>query len=67
MLQVALTVLISTLSLALTYPLSNTAAYIYFACFTFVTFIAPAVLVWAQRYKKYVQPCLPSAWLSHTV
>ncbi|TFK89972.1 phosphatidylinositol N-acetylglucosaminyltransferase [Polyporus arcularius HHB13444] len=54
-LQVALTVLISTLSLALTYPLSNTAAYIYFACFTFVTFIAPAVLVWAQRYKNEIR------------
>ncbi|KAI0724545.1 phosphatidylinositol N-acetylglucosaminyltransferase [Cerioporus squamosus] len=54
-LQVALTLLISALSLVLTYPLSNTAAYIYVACFMFVTFIAPAVLVWAQRYKNEIR------------
>ncbi|KAI1797863.1 phosphatidylinositol N-acetylglucosaminyltransferase [Ganoderma leucocontextum] len=54
-LQVVLTILISGLSIALTYPLSSTAAYIYFACFIFVTFIAPGVLVWAQRYKNEIR------------
>ncbi|KAI0801276.1 phosphatidylinositol N-acetylglucosaminyltransferase [Fomes fomentarius] len=54
-LQVVLTALISALSIILTYPLSNTAAYIYISCFIFVTFIAPAVLVWAQRYKNEIR------------
>ena len=44
------------------YGIPSTAAYIYTTCFIFVTLIAPGVLVWAQRYKKYVpircsQPC----------
>ncbi|PIL31975.1 hypothetical protein GSI_06679 [Ganoderma sinense ZZ0214-1] len=54
-LQVFLTILISGLSIGLTYPLSSTAAYIYSTCFVFVTFIAPGVLVWAQRYKNEIR------------
>ncbi len=49
-----LTVGLSGLSLFLTYPLSITAAYLYAFCFIFVTFVAPGMLVWAQRYKKCV-------------
>ncbi|KAI0756999.1 phosphatidylinositol N-acetylglucosaminyltransferase [Daedaleopsis nitida] len=54
-LQVVLTALISAVSILLTHPLSNTAAYIYISCFIFVTFIAPAVLVWAQKYKNEIR------------
>ncbi|KAI0735178.1 phosphatidylinositol N-acetylglucosaminyltransferase [Earliella scabrosa] len=54
-LQVILTTLISALSIFLTWPLSTTAAYIYVSCFIFVTFIAPAMLVWAQRYKNEIR------------
>ncbi|KAM5536175.1 hypothetical protein V8D89_010074 [Ganoderma adspersum] len=54
-LQVFLTILISGLSVGLTYPLSSTAACIYSTCFIFVTFIAPGVLVWAQRYKNEIR------------
>lgn len=53
-LQIILTAALSGLSLLLTYPLSITAAYLYAFCFIFVTFVAPGMLVWAQRYKKYV-------------
>ncbi|EJF66685.1 phosphatidylinositol N-acetylglucosaminyltransferase [Dichomitus squalens] len=54
-LQVILTTLISVLSVILTYPLSSTAAYIYIACFIFVTLVAPGVLVWAQKYKNEIR------------
>lgn len=62
-LQVFLTILISGLSIGVTYSLSSSAAYIYSACFIFVTFIAPGVLVWAQRYKKCVLTCTISSLL----
>lgn len=61
LLQVVLTAVISALAVALTHPLSSTAARIYISCFIFVTFIAPGVLVWAQRYKKCVLRHLLSA------
>lgn len=50
--QVILTIVLCGLSTALTYPLSATATYLYLSCFIFVTFIAPGMLVWAQRFKK---------------
>lgn len=56
-LQIVVTALLSGLSLALTYPLSATATYLYAFSFIFVTFVAPAMLVWAQRYKKCVRSC----------
>ncbi|KAI0778174.1 phosphatidylinositol N-acetylglucosaminyltransferase [Trametes elegans] len=66
LLQIALTGLLSGLSIALTYPLSTTAAYLYSVCFTFVTFIAPAMLVWAQRYKNEIRgtwdPAVPKVY-----
>lgn len=34
-------------------PLSITVTCLYAITFIFVTFLAPAVLVWAQKYKKY--------------
>ncbi len=66
-LQVFLTIIISGLSIGLTYPLSSTAAYIYYACFIFVTFIAPGVLVWAQRYKKCVLVWAVSSWVQQLI
>jgi len=52
-LQALLTLSMSMLSLVLTASLSTTVSYIYAATLVFVTFIAPGVLVWAQKYKKY--------------
>ncbi|KAI0335283.1 phosphatidylinositol N-acetylglucosaminyltransferase [Cubamyces sp. BRFM 1775] len=53
--QVILTVVLCGLSIALTYPLSATATYLYLSCFIFVTFIAPGMLVWAQRFKNEIR------------
>ncbi|KAL1951953.1 hypothetical protein VTO73DRAFT_1102 [Trametes versicolor] len=65
-LQIILTVALSGLSLLLTYPLSVTAAYLYAFCFVFVTFIAPGMLVWAQRYKNEIRgtwdPAVPKVY-----
>lgn len=48
----ALTVVFSALSVTLTLSLSVSVSFIYGAVFAFVTFVAPALLVWAQRFKK---------------
>lgn len=40
------------LALALTIPLSIVAAWIYATIFVSVTFLAPAALIWAQKFKK---------------
>ncbi|KAI0669911.1 phosphatidylinositol N-acetylglucosaminyltransferase [Trametes maxima] len=65
-LQILLTALLSGLSVILTYPLSTTAAHLYTFCFTFVTFLAPAMLVWAQRYKNEIRgtwdPAVPKVY-----
>ncbi|KAH9898409.1 phosphatidylinositol N-acetylglucosaminyltransferase [Cubamyces lactineus] len=53
--QVILTVVLCGLSTTLTYPLSATATYLYLSCFIFVTFIAPGMLVWAQRFKNEIR------------
>jgi phosphatidylinositol glycan class C protein len=53
MLQAFITLLLSTLCIYLTAPLSTTILYLYAATLIFVTFVAPGVLVWAQKYKKY--------------
>ncbi|KAI0651843.1 phosphatidylinositol N-acetylglucosaminyltransferase [Trametes meyenii] len=64
--QIILTALLSGLSVILTYPLSATAAHLYTFCFTFVTFLAPAMLVWAQRYKNEIRgtwdPAVPKVY-----
>ncbi|KAH9849770.1 phosphatidylinositol N-acetylglucosaminyltransferase [Lenzites betulinus] len=65
-LQIVVTALLSGLSLALTYPLSATATYLYAFSFIFVTFVAPAMLVWAQRYKNEIRgtwdPAVPKVY-----
>jgi hypothetical protein len=48
-----ITLLLSTLSICLTTSLSATVSYIYAVTLILVTFVAPGVLVWAQKYKKY--------------
>jgi phosphatidylinositol N-acetylglucosaminyltransferase subunit C len=48
----SLTMLSSSISVALTAALSPTVASLYAAVYVFVTLIAPLLLVWAQRYKK---------------
>lgn len=52
--QAGLTVALVLLALSLSARVSATAPWLYAAIFTFVTFAAPAMLVWAQQYKKYV-------------
>jgi phosphatidylinositol glycan class C protein len=43
------------LSLYLTASLSVPVSYIYAATLLFVTFIAPGVLMWAQKYKNEIR------------
>ncbi|KII94361.1 hypothetical protein PLICRDRAFT_99714 [Plicaturopsis crispa FD-325 SS-3] len=54
-LQAILTVFLSTLSVLLTAPLSRTASHLHAASLSTVTFIAPAVLVWAQKHKNEIR------------
>lgn len=51
----ALTVVFSALSVTLTLSLSVSVSFIYGAVFAFVTFVAPALLVWAQRFKNEIR------------
>lgn len=51
-LQLFLTTCLCGMSIWLTVPLSSSVSYLYAGVFTAVTFVAPGVLVWAQRYKK---------------
>jgi phosphatidylinositol glycan class C protein len=53
-LQASITLSLSTLCLYLTASLSATISYLYATTLIFVTLVAPGVLVWAQKYKKYV-------------
>jgi len=55
MLQAFITLLLSTLCIYLTAPLSTTILYLYAATLIFVTFVAPGVLVWAQKYKNEIR------------
>lgn len=54
-LQVVLTSALCASSLLLTASLSPAVTYLFAACFAFVTFFAPGVLVWAQRYKNEIR------------
>jgi len=54
-LQALLTLSFSMLSLYLTASLSVPVSYIYAATLLFVTFIAPGVLMWAQKYKNEIR------------
>ncbi|KAF8509822.1 phosphatidylinositol N-acetylglucosaminyltransferase [Gautieria morchelliformis] len=53
--RITLTVVLSTASLYLTIPLSHTAAYLLALLLILITWIAPGVLVWAQRYKNEIR------------
>jgi phosphatidylinositol glycan class C protein len=55
MLQATLTLFLSILSLVLTAPLSRTVAHLFLFILLSVTFLAPAVLVWAQKYKNEIR------------
>lgn len=49
-----LTVFLVTSSVSFTAPLSSMVTYLYTAIYVFAMFVAPGLLMWAQRYKKYV-------------
>ncbi|KIY52749.1 phosphatidylinositol N-acetylglucosaminyltransferase [Fistulina hepatica ATCC 64428] len=53
--QIILTVALASLALALTTAVSVMVTYIYATAFAFVTFVAPALLVWAQQYKNEIR------------
>ena len=46
--------MLSATSIALTASLSTMVASIYTVAYTFMMFGAPGLLIWAQRFKKYV-------------
>ncbi|EGN96867.1 hypothetical protein SERLA73DRAFT_170233 [Serpula lacrymans var. lacrymans S7.3] len=54
-LQAVLTFVLSASCIILTAPLSTTATWIYTAALIIVTFLAPGVLVWAQKYKNEIR------------
>lgn len=53
--QILFTLILCVLSFVLTVPLSVSVAYIYASISITVTFVAPGVLVWAQRYKNEIR------------
>ncbi|KAG6916601.1 hypothetical protein DXG01_006158 [Tephrocybe rancida] len=53
--QASLTLGLSALSLVLTAPLSWTVTYIFFVTLVSITFLAPAFLVWAQKFKNEIR------------
>jgi len=53
--QALLTLLLSLLSICLTASLSATVSCIYAATLVAVTFVAPGILVWAQKYKNEIR------------
>lgn len=52
--QASLTISLSLSAVIFTASLSQTIANIFCAILVFVVFLAPALLMWAQKYKKYV-------------
>lgn len=50
--QLSMTITLSLWSLVLIARLSSTVAYLYSFALCSVSFLAPGILVWAQRYKK---------------
>lgn len=52
--QAAFTAILCLSSIYLTVNLSTTVTWIFTAVFVFHTAIAPGMLMWAQRFKKYV-------------
>ncbi|KAJ7092746.1 phosphatidylinositol N-acetylglucosaminyltransferase subunit C [Mycena epipterygia] len=53
--QLAFTVVLSSISVMVTMSLSRTVTWIYSAVQLGVTFLAPAVLVWAQKFKNEIR------------
>lgn len=53
--QTVLTALLSALAISLTASLSLAVTYIYSGIMTSVTFVAPAILIWAQKYKNEIR------------
>ncbi|KAJ6604669.1 phosphatidylinositol N-acetylglucosaminyltransferase [Mycena vulgaris] len=53
--QLAFTVVLSSVSVIVTMSLSRTVTWIYSAVQLGVTFLAPAVLVWAQKFKNEIR------------
>ncbi|TFK57287.1 phosphatidylinositol N-acetylglucosaminyltransferase [Heliocybe sulcata] len=53
--QVILTVALAGASLRLAYPLSATLVFVLGFMFIFVTFVAPWVLFWSQKYKNEIR------------
>ncbi|PCH33625.1 phosphatidylinositol N-acetylglucosaminyltransferase [Wolfiporia cocos MD-104 SS10] len=53
--QILITTALGGSSLALTLPLSTPATILITVSFIFVTFVAPGVLVWAQKYKNEIR------------
>lgn len=49
-----LTIYLVTSSITITAPLSPLATSLYTAIYVFVMLVAPGLLIWAQKYKKYV-------------
>ncbi|GBE77900.1 phosphatidylinositol N-acetylglucosaminyltransferase [Sparassis latifolia] len=54
-LQVPMTSVLCSSSIFLAAPLSTSVMYLFIITFVFVTFVAPGVLVWAQRYKNEIR------------
>ncbi|KAJ7783805.1 phosphatidylinositol N-acetylglucosaminyltransferase [Mycena maculata] len=54
-LRLAFTVVLSSISVLVTISLSRTATWIYSAVQLGVTFFAPAILVWAQKFKNEIR------------
>ncbi|TFY78930.1 hypothetical protein EWM64_g5082 [Hericium alpestre] len=52
--QTALTLALACFSVVLTAPLSVAVTYIFLTASVAVNFAAPAVLIWAQRYKNEI-------------
>ncbi|KAG6827363.1 hypothetical protein H0H92_012101 [Tricholoma furcatifolium] len=53
--QIFLTIGLAVLALVLTAPLSWTITWIYFITLFSITFLAPAFLVWAQKFKNEIR------------
>ncbi|KAG2366549.1 phosphatidylinositol N-acetylglucosaminyltransferase [Suillus spraguei] len=53
--QILFTLTLCVLSFALTIPLSVSVAYIYAGISITVTFVAPGVLIWAQKFKNEIR------------
>jgi len=68
--QVAMTVALCSTSVLSALSISSTATYIFVSTYVFVAFIAPGVLVWAQRFKNEIRgtwdPAVPKVYGSQS-